>query len=391
MVTGRGAHEEIDVVAGLSHSQQSLGQRGRSLPGRGAGRQGFSLQAAGMVHAAAQGRLHRLRHRLLDLDRGEPGPHLPASSRARIRMSTSGGSATKAATDYPHVHDPAGRALTRPHPPPRGDGCCGSRSGPACPSENWRGELPRRSAGVGRRSFALSDGGRGVSAVQVHPSVDDKALLAIGPDARRWAKTSNFPRGSRFRPRNVPNRRGVEAVARPLSQRDSSRLDELARSWTRAQSRRLGCRRIQDRLDRPGHRRRFERLKLLVVQDLFPSPLVAAGDLPVARRGVRRTGGSYVNRADRLQSVPGPSARRLASGRKGASIGSSRAKRACTMPGPCWRDCPQNHLFFRGHGPSAGDGGRFEGEYAGRRNVRRGDGTGKRMSDSGLRANTRLR
>ena len=61
----------------LPAAQQALGQRGRSLPGRGPGRQGLSLSAAGLVHAAAPRRLHRLRHRLLDLDRGEPGPHLP--------------------------------------------------------------------------------------------------------------------------------------------------------------------------------------------------------------------------------------------------------------------------------------------------------------------------
>ena len=63
--------------ARLSPEQQALGQRGRSLPGRGAGRQGFLVSAAGLVHAPAPRRLHRLRHRLLDLDRGEPGPHLP--------------------------------------------------------------------------------------------------------------------------------------------------------------------------------------------------------------------------------------------------------------------------------------------------------------------------
>ena len=62
--------------ARLSLEQQAFGQRGRSLPGGGAGRQGFSIQAAGVVHETPPRRLHRLRHRLLDLDRGEPGPHL---------------------------------------------------------------------------------------------------------------------------------------------------------------------------------------------------------------------------------------------------------------------------------------------------------------------------
>ena len=40
-VTGRGAHEEIDVVPGFPLEQQALGQRGRSLPGRALGDKDF--------------------------------------------------------------------------------------------------------------------------------------------------------------------------------------------------------------------------------------------------------------------------------------------------------------------------------------------------------------
>ena len=61
----------------LPAAQQAFGQRRGPLPGRCAGRQGFSLSAARLVHAAASRRMHPLRNRLLDLDRGEPGPHLP--------------------------------------------------------------------------------------------------------------------------------------------------------------------------------------------------------------------------------------------------------------------------------------------------------------------------
>ena len=41
-------------------AQRAVGQRGRSLPRRRAGRQGLPLSAASLVHAAASGRLHRL-------------------------------------------------------------------------------------------------------------------------------------------------------------------------------------------------------------------------------------------------------------------------------------------------------------------------------------------
>ena len=76
MVANRGAARRNRRRARLPAAQRTLRQRGRPLPRRRAGRQGFSLSAAGLVHAAASGRLHRLLDRLLDLDRGEPGPCL---------------------------------------------------------------------------------------------------------------------------------------------------------------------------------------------------------------------------------------------------------------------------------------------------------------------------
>jgi predicted molibdopterin-dependent oxidoreductase YjgC len=48
---------------------------------------------------------------------------------------------------------------------------------------------------------------------------------------------------------------------------------------------------------------RFERLKLLVVQDLFPSPLSDRATYLLPAAAYAERDGSYVNRADRLQSV----------------------------------------------------------------------------------------
>ena len=92
MVINRGAHEEIDVFRNDAASpvparQQALGQRRRSVPGRRAGRQGFSLPAAGLVHEEPRQRLRRLLDRLLDQGRGEPGPHLsPQAARESARQ-----------------------------------------------------------------------------------------------------------------------------------------------------------------------------------------------------------------------------------------------------------------------------------------------------------------
>jgi len=49
--------------------------------------------------------------------------------------------------------------------------------------------------------------------------------------------------------------------------------------------------------------RRFERLDLLVVQDLFSSPLSARATYELPAAAFAERSGSYVNRAERLQSV----------------------------------------------------------------------------------------
>jgi predicted molibdopterin-dependent oxidoreductase YjgC len=49
--------------------------------------------------------------------------------------------------------------------------------------------------------------------------------------------------------------------------------------------------------------RRFERLKVLVVQDLFPSPLIQRASHVLPGAAYAERDGSYVNRFDRLQSV----------------------------------------------------------------------------------------
>ena len=80
MVVNRGAHEEIDVVPGLSAGQQDVGQRGRPVSGRCPGRYRLFVFATRLVHEAACRRLRRLFAGLLDPRRRESGPHLPAEA-----------------------------------------------------------------------------------------------------------------------------------------------------------------------------------------------------------------------------------------------------------------------------------------------------------------------
>ena len=344
MVTGRGAHEEIDVVPGFPLEQQALGQRGRSLPGRGAGRQGLSLSAAGVVPAAAPRRLHRLRHRLLDLDRGEPGPHLPDQA-AREPVCE-------------QVVDLQRRPLrlsARPRPAPAdlpcrrpalqhgaGETRC-DRSRPT-----GRG-LPRRTA-----ASELRKAGRLAAVVspfltveeayllcKLIRGIDAEALLVLGPvpavgEDERFPRRFTISRGEVSQP---PRRRGGHRPFRPSRdhvRRVAAGTGPAARcraSGSRAATRTIGS-------TRPTARR-FERLKLLVVQDLFPSPLSRAGDLRAARRRLCRAR-RLVRQPRRPAAIgrPGRSARRRACGPRGVCFGSCSAARGCIIPGRCWTRSP---------------------------------------------------
>ena len=60
---------------GFPVEQQAVGQRGGPVPGGGVVRQGFSLQAAGVVHASPRRGVHALRDGLFDLGGGDARSH----------------------------------------------------------------------------------------------------------------------------------------------------------------------------------------------------------------------------------------------------------------------------------------------------------------------------
>ncbi len=82
----------------LPAGQQAVGQRGRSVPGRGAGRQGLSLPAARLVHEAARRASAPAARPAARSTSKRIRTRSTGSSRARIRTSTSGGCATRGAT-----------------------------------------------------------------------------------------------------------------------------------------------------------------------------------------------------------------------------------------------------------------------------------------------------
>ncbi|MCE5266446.1 MAG: 2Fe-2S iron-sulfur cluster-binding protein [Planctomycetaceae bacterium] len=132
--------------------------------------------------------------------------------------------------------------------------------------------------------------------------IDPGALLVLGP-VPTAGEDERFAKGFTVRAEKCPNRRGVEAVIAHFVHRVDTfddllpRLDrgEVQGVWVSGGYKR-------DWIDE-ATARRFERLKLLVVHDLFPSPLSERATYVLPGAAYAERDGSYVNRADRLQSV----------------------------------------------------------------------------------------
>jgi NADH-quinone oxidoreductase subunit G len=196
---------------------------------------------------------------------------------------------------YHHVHD--SRRLVAPR----------RRENGQTTESDWTGlpgQLRERLRGAGRLGAVFSPY---LSVEEAYllatllRQIDPAAVLALGPvptaGENQW-----FPGGFSVSADKSPNRRGVEAVlahfTRQVIQWEAF-LAELGRGELRGVWVAGGYK--DDWIDEPTARR-FDGLPLLVVQDLFSSPLSerATYELPGAAWAERD--GSYVNRGDRLQT-----------------------------------------------------------------------------------------
>jgi NADH-quinone oxidoreductase subunit G len=137
---------------------------------------------------------------------------------------------------------------------------------------------------------------------QLIRGLDPAALLVLGP-APVVGEDERFPKGFTISAEKCPNRRGVDAVVSHFARPPMSFADllaELDRDAVQGVWVSGGYR--TDWIDEPTARR-FERLKLLIVQDLFPSPLTQRASHVLPGAAYAERDGSYVNRFDRLQSV----------------------------------------------------------------------------------------
>ena len=133
-------------------------------------------------------------------------------------------------------------------------------------------------------------------------SIDAESRLVLGP-APVVGEDERFPKGFTISAEKCPNRRGVEAIVAHFAHGVTTFdqwLPELDQGTVQGMWVSGGYK--KDWIDE-ATARRFERLKLLVVQDLFPSPLAERASYVLPAAAYAERDGSYVNRGDRLQSA----------------------------------------------------------------------------------------
>lgn len=166
--------------------------------------------------------------------------------------------------------------------------------------EQLRGDL----AGAGRLGAVLSPFLSVEEAYLLATLVrrhDPQAVLAMGPIPRA-GEDQRFPNGFTISAEKCPNRRGVEEVLAhfgPLTGFEAF-LAEADRGQLRGIWVSGGYR--HPWIDEPAARR-LAGTPLLVVQDLFPSPLSALASYQLPGAAFAERDGSYVNRRDHLQSM----------------------------------------------------------------------------------------
>ncbi len=130
---------------------------------------------------------------------------------------------------------------------------------------------------------------------------DPQALLAVGP-IPVVGQDETFANGFTIRAEKCPNRRGVEAVVSRLGGQLVS-FDQLLESLDQYDLGALWCTAgyPQEWLDEATAERLAE-VPLLIVQDLFTSPLWERATFGLPGVAFAERSGSYVNCQDRLQS-----------------------------------------------------------------------------------------
>lgn len=135
-------------------------------------------------------------------------------------------------------------------------------------------------------------------------SLDAEALLISGP-IPTVGEDEKFPNGFAIRAEKCPNRNGVETVVSGMSETFVG-WDDALTALREANIRGVwfaGGYRDEWCAAETAAEWELLELEFLVVQDLFPSPLLELADLQLPSAAAYERGGSFVNRDQRLQSV----------------------------------------------------------------------------------------
>ncbi len=297
MVANRGAHEEIDVAPGFPLHNNLSGNVVDLCPVGALGDKDFLYQQRvwylrrhkGICTGCATGcsiwveenqdRIYRLKPR-----------ENPQINRWWI--------CNEGRYGYPHVHDD--RRLAQPR----------RRDGQTLVNVDWTSlpvELVER----------LRDAGRLAAVLSPYLSVEEAYLLAtlvrgIDPEARLVlgpvpvvGEDERFPNGFTVSAEKCPNRRGVEEI---IARFESGRITTFDQFLSELPGGRIGGlwfsggykkeKWIEEEKARP-----LAQLKLLIVQDLFPSAISALATYALPGAAFAERDGSYVNRSDHLQSI----------------------------------------------------------------------------------------
>jgi NADH-quinone oxidoreductase subunit G len=295
MFTGRGVHEEIDVVPGFPLNNKLSGNVVDLCP-VGAlcdkdflyqQRVWFLQQHNGICTGCATGCSISIEENQERIYRIKPRKN-PFVNKWWI--------CNDGRYDYPHVHDP--RRLTQAM---RRDGNTAEVDWTTLPAE-----LLERLRRVGRLAAVVSPHLTVEEAYllcKLIRQIDREAMLAIGPVPVE-GEDEHFSGGFTISAEKCPNRRGVEAVISHFAQRVDS-FDAILAAVDEGELRGVW---VSGGYKTPWigqvTTQRFERLELVVLQDLFPSPLSERATYLLPAPAYAERDGSYVNRADRLQSAP---------------------------------------------------------------------------------------
>jgi NADH-quinone oxidoreductase subunit G len=322
MVTGRGVHEEIDVVEGFPLNNNLSGNVVDLCPVGALGDKDFLYKQRVWFmrrHASVCARCSTGCSIWIEENQDRVYRVTPRENPFVNKWWI----CNFGRYDYPHVHDP--RRLTQAVQRRSAGVSPASVSASLSPASGSAG-VSSVSGGRDARapvastemrsdlSASLRSAGRLAAVVSPHLTVeeayllcklirgiDPQAILALGP-VPTVGEDEVFPGGFAIRAEKCPNRRGVEAVlvhfAKRLTTFDQF-LAELDRGTVQGAWVSGG---YKDPWIDHATAARFERLKLLVVQDLFPSPLSERATYAMPGAAYAERDGSYVNRADRLQS-----------------------------------------------------------------------------------------